>query len=777
VNVGTTDIGTLIPGSGGLTINPTGSVTIGSGTAYGTLNLTNGGNVLIDGGKLEIDAGAVALPTFPQNCLHIQNGGTLTTAVSIPMVITGDGATSTINVTGNNVTLGVNGLPYIGFSFQGTLNASAHTVTLNSNSYAQLGAFTYLNTGTINAPNGLSLPTGSWLVGGGRVNGRVVGQPGAVISVPLGQTFELGDPSSPAGFNFGGELRVGLGTMTLDSSGPVTLGNLTTIGSGTLNAANGFVLNTGDAITGQGTINSSNTLALHSVVNGIIQGNSPSQPITLSGWIKGSGTLSNVSFAPGATYDPGFSPTTVFVGNIAFNSGSTLNIDLGGTTPGSQYDQIISSGAVTLAGTLNLVPYGAYVPAAGDKFVVMTYANATGAFSAINGTSAGPGLTYSVIYEPGALVVLTTANGCKTWSADSNGNLSSGGNYVGGAPPNGVGDIATFGNNITANRTVTVDTDTTLGTVNFDSPFNYMLTGTHKLTMQEPGAVHASINVSAAHGNGQQTIGVPVQISSDTDITQNSLNPLKMLAGLQDPLGKAMSTSGTGVVSVSGPVNLGTGTNMAVKGNSTLQFGLQSVQQASVGSAVKAQVSDNATLELAGAASALSGAVNRADIENNSLAKEGVRVTGTSQKVGGIDGSGTTGVEAGADLNANHIVQSALVIGGQVQSPGMVTMTSSDPLGRPMDQVEDGLAGLVAASVSLASVSPAVDSPSLSNTNPLSTVSSIDGLMPPDGFSSEPVSAAGSTGVPEPTTLVLLALGAMASGSPVINRRRGVRPA
>ena len=134
----------------------------------------------------------------------------------------------------------------------------------------------------------------------------------------------MGDASSPAGFNYGGELRVGpLGTMTLDSSGPVTLGNLTTIGGGILNAANGFVLNAGDAITGQGTVNSSNTLALHSVVNGIVQGNSPSQPITLSGWIKGTGALSNVSFAPGATYDPGFSPTTVFVGNTQVLTGKT----------------------------------------------------------------------------------------------------------------------------------------------------------------------------------------------------------------------------------------------------------------------------------------------------------------------------------------------------------------------------------------------------------------------------------------------------------------------
>jgi fibronectin-binding autotransporter adhesin len=766
VNIGTTATGTLMPGSGRLTINPTGSVTIGSAGTSGTLDLTHDGNVLIDGGKLEIDGGSVALPVIPENSIHIQNGGTLTTAVSIPTVITGDGTSSTINVTGNNVTLGTFGLPYIGFNFQGTLNANARTVNLNSNSYAQLGAFTYLNTGTINAPNGVSLPAGSWLVGGGRVNGRVVGQPGAVISVPLGQTFELGDSTSPAGFNFAGELRVGVGTMTLDSSGPVTLGNLTTIGGGTLNAANGFVLNAGDAITGQGTVNSSNTLALHSVVNGIIQG-SASQSITLSGWIKGTGMLSNVSFAPGATYDPGFSPTTVFVGNIAFSSGSALNIDLGGTNPGSQYDQIISSGTPTLAGTLNLVPYGAYVPAAGDKFVVMTYANASGTFSTINGTSPGPGLTYSVIYEPNALVVLTTANGCKTWSADSNGNLSAASNYVGGAAPNGIGDVATFSNNITANRTVTVDTDTTLGTMNFDSPFNYTLAGAHKLTMQAPGPAQAVINVSAAHGNGQHTIGVPVQVSSDMQIVQNSAGPLNLTGGLQDPLSKAISTSGAGEVSVSGPTNLGPGTHISVNGASTLKFGLQAGQQASVGTAVQAQVSDNATLELGGAVSGLAdsataSAQNRANIQNNSLAQKGVHVTGTNQQVGGIDGSGTTAVEPGAQLAAHHVVQSALVIGGQAGLPGKVTIGASDPSGRPLmvsatdvlnDQSSVGL--ILADALSPISAIAAGDNSLTALMNVVADSSDL--ALTAIGNS---VASGSSSPVPEPTTrlLVLLAV-------------------
>lgn len=76
-----------------------------------------------------------------------------------------------------------------------------------------------------------------------------------------------------------------------------------------------------------------------------------SQQITLSGWLKGTGSFNNLRFT--GTFDPGASPTIAIVGNIAFDTGAALNIDIGGTRPGSQYGQIISSGTPTLAGTVN----------------------------------------------------------------------------------------------------------------------------------------------------------------------------------------------------------------------------------------------------------------------------------------------------------------------------------------------------------------------------------------------------------------------------------------
>ena len=102
-----------------------------------------------------------------------------------------------------------------------------------------------------------------------------------------------------------------------------------------------------------------------------------------------------------------------------------------------------------------------------------------------------------------------------------------------------------------------------------------------------------------------------------------------------------------------------------------------------------ATVASGATLELAGSVSSLSSGVNRVNITNSS-SSPGILVSGTNQQVGNIDGAGTTQVNAGSDLTANHIVQSALVIGGTAASFGSVTIAASDADGNPLDLAHGG---------------------------------------------------------------------------------------
>ncbi|HEV2969514.1 MAG TPA: autotransporter-associated beta strand repeat-containing protein [Pirellulales bacterium] len=154
-------------------------------------------------------------------------------------------------------------------------------------------------------------------------------------------------------------------------------------------------------------------------------------------------------------------------------------------------------------------------------------------------------------------------------------------------------------------------------------------------------------------------------------------------------------TYGNGIAIAAGVTKLGPGTLILSGANTysggttvlsgTLKFNINT-GAATIGSGVTATVASGATLELAGSVSALGTAGgNRAHIVNDSTSS-GVVVSGTNQVVGGIDGSGSTQVNAGSDLTANHVVQTALVIGGTAASPGLMTIDASDASGNPLGQ-------------------------------------------------------------------------------------------
>jgi fibronectin-binding autotransporter adhesin len=218
--------------------------------------------------------------------------------------------------------------------------------------------------------------------------------------------------------------------------------------------------------------------------------------------------------------------------------------------------------------------------------------------------------------------------------------------------------------------------------------------------------------------------------------------------------GAAFGESGSGVIEVDGPPSLGNSSSIAVGPSSILRFKATS-GMAAIGTAVTATIASGGTLELAGTVSALSSGPNRVSITNNS-SSAGILVSGTNQQVGNIDGSGTTQVNAGSDLTANHIVQSALVISGTAGSHGLMTIDASDALGNPLDQpsgfaLADSLtpSGPLGAgetsSASVSSVGEGVDEAALSLGN--SALSS------------------NSSPVPEPSTLLLALLAVLGAVS------------
>ncbi len=168
---------------------------------------------------------------------------------------------------------------------------------------------------------------------------------------------------------------------------------------------------------------------------------------------------------------------------------------------------------------------------------------------------------------------------------------------------------------------------------------------------------------------------------------------LRLTGPLNDSAAHAITKSGSGTAEISGSPTLGANTLIAVNGG-TLRFAMTSGSP-TLGSGVSVAVNAGGTLELAGSVSALSSGSNRVNIVNSSIAP-GVLISGSNQIVGNIEGSGTTQVNAGSDLTANHIVQNALVIGGTAGSPALVTIDASDASGNPLGQPSEfALAGSV----------------------------------------------------------------------------------
>jgi hypothetical protein len=118
-------------------------------------------------------------------------------------------------------------------------------------------------------------------------------------------------------------------------------------------------------------------------------------------------------------------------------------------------------------------------------------------------------------------------------------------------------------------------------------------------------------------------------------------------------------------------------------------------------------------------------------------------------------------VNAGSDLTASHIIQSALVIGGTAKNPGLVTIDASDADGNPL------------ASPLLATPLPSPSGPIVAGADFTDPIVSIDG-----GGDSIFVSRVGPyatsapllAAVPEPSAL-LLTLAAIGGGVGVASRR------
>ena len=354
--------------------------------------------------------------------------------------------TGTINLTGGTIDLGESII-----NEGGTFNFSSGQLDLNDPDAKLLVSIEgiavdtlNLNTPdisggqTLNTPgDAIVLPGGTLTVSGGSLavrnltvatGGEFLYESGSFtgsgpLQTALGSTVDidvvsatLGDSSSLAGVVIGGALDVGTSSVTLedandvafDTGALVTLGN--GISAGTIIANNGLTLDFGGNIAGYGTLNTPDNTATPVINNGHITGNSMGQKITLPGYVKGVGTCDFCDIT--GTDAPGLSTAAVNRGSVSYNG--TLEIEIGGTAAGGEFDQlnhILNLGIADLGGTLEVQLIDGFVPSAGDMFEIITATSVIDTFDTLLLPSLPGDLLWFVNYDATSVNLVSTYAG------------------------------------------------------------------------------------------------------------------------------------------------------------------------------------------------------------------------------------------------------------------------------------------------------------------------------------------------------------------------------
>jgi len=260
------------------------------------------------------------------------------------------------------------------------------TVRLHPGQTVVADADVVMETGGTIEVGALVLGFGGKLSGNGQVNAKITGQAGSSIVADQGD-MTIGDGGADDGFFSDGSLLTGANRVTINDRNEAVLGLLTEVGDGVAagaivagiadpsDAHAHFLLEQGKEMVGRGLV--IGHYKNHGRVIG--DGTALSERIIFEReWtVTGRGSFEYVGFK--GRFAPGDSPTIVSTTH-AWYSGATVQIELGGLTPGSvddNHDQINDTATVWLdldeAPVLEILPWNGFVPEIGDEFVILTW--------------------------------------------------------------------------------------------------------------------------------------------------------------------------------------------------------------------------------------------------------------------------------------------------------------------------------------------------------------------------------------------------------------------
>ena len=227
------------------------------------------------------------------------------------------------------------------------------------------------------------------------------------------------------------------------SGGTLSISNVQTTNSGTFQASSGSTLLVNGTLTNYNPTTSTLTGGSYNAYSGTIelsQANAtaitPAVITTNAATILLDGATAKIADGSGNNILQGFlttnaatgtltiqnganltvGATTGFTNNGSLNIGSTstltvgggnnfiqtstgiLSLQIGGSSPGNGYSQLVATGSANLDGTLNVSLVNGFTPYNGEEFVILTSTDLIGTFS--NNTIQDGNVTFTVEYSP-----------------------------------------------------------------------------------------------------------------------------------------------------------------------------------------------------------------------------------------------------------------------------------------------------------------------------------------------------------------------------------------
>ncbi len=278
---------------------------------------------------------------------------------------------------------------------------------------------TYVDEGTLVLPQGMYVPgdtvqiaDGATLRAGNILNRAVSGE--GTIAVE-GDSLLVGDMASTDGFRFDGHLDVAGNTVMLLDADVAELGTLTTLGpGGRLDSLGGVQLGPASSVDPARLLSADGSATIDSnfTNNGRINGPAGDEWLKFNYDVGGAGSYTgNVVFS--GDFSPGNSPAAVSLENFLLDPTSSLLMEIGGTQPGRQYDQLVVSGLAELGGMLELELLNDYTLDPAVSYQLIT-GSTTSRFAGVLGLSPGWDIFYTpsavliAVPEPSTLVLLLT---------------------------------------------------------------------------------------------------------------------------------------------------------------------------------------------------------------------------------------------------------------------------------------------------------------------------------------------------------------------------------